>query len=168
MFFTKAKVRQIFTTRIISPPSILGWFLRKLNLYKKVSGRCIIIYKAIFELVFRPKQFNLVVMSYFWQKKTPRHARASPQELHLLLQFLGDFGERNLYNKVSVRRIIRYEAIFVLCFRSKQFNLVVMSEVLQFLFQKSEGTPELCHKNCISSLNSWAILANLICIRRWM
>ena len=56
-----------------------------------------------------------------------RYARDSPQELHLLPQFLGNFDELNLYKKVSGRRIIIYKAIFKLGFRSKQFNLVVMS-----------------------------------------
>ena len=66
----------------------------------------------------------------------PRHASASPQELHHLPQFLGDFSELNLYKNVSGRCIIRYESIFMLGFRSKQFNLVVMSEVLHFFSQK--------------------------------
>ena len=35
----------------------------ELNLYKKVSGRSIIRYDAVFKLGFRSEQFNLVVMS---------------------------------------------------------------------------------------------------------
>ena len=77
-------------------------------------------------------------MSYFWKYFSSRLFRASPQELHLLPQFLGDFGQLNLYNKVSVRRIIIYEAIFMLGFISNQFNLVVVSEVLQGFFQKTK------------------------------
>ena len=50
---------------------------------------------------------------------SPSHARDSPQELHPLPQSLGDFGELNFYNTVSERRIIIYEAIFMLGFRSK-------------------------------------------------
>ena len=43
---------------------------------------------------------------FFSQKR--RYSRSSPQELHLLPQFLGDFGELSLYKKVSNRRIIIY------------------------------------------------------------
>ena len=53
----------------------------------------------------------------FSQKR--RYARALPQELHLLPKSLCDFDELNLYKKVSGRRIIIYEAIFKLDFRSK-------------------------------------------------
>ena len=68
-----------------------------------------------------------------------RNAKPLPQELHLLPQFLSDFGEFSLHNKVSGRRIIRYEAIFKLVLRSNQFNLVVMSEVLQcFIFTEAK------------------------------
>ena len=79
-------------------------------------------------------------------QKNQRYTRASPQELYLLPQLLGNFDEPNLYKKVSVRRIFTYEAIFKLGIIPKQFNLVVMSEVLNF-FHKIEGTPELRHKN---------------------
>ena len=72
---------------------------------------------------------------------SPRHARALPQEFYLPPQFLCDFGKLNFYKKVGDILIIKYEAIFMLGFISKGFNLVVMSEVLQCFFHKSEDTP---------------------------
>ena len=57
------------------------------------------------------------VLKYFSQNY--RYARASPRELHLLPQLLGYFDELNLYKKVSGRRIIKYEEIFMLGFISK-------------------------------------------------
>ena len=42
----------------------------------------------------------------------------------------------------------------------KQFNLVIMIEVLQCFFHRSEGMPELHHKNYIFSLNYCVILMN--------
>ena len=57
------------------------------------------------------------VLQCILQKR--RYARALTQELHLLPQFLGDFGELNLYNKASGRRIIIYKAIFKSAFRYK-------------------------------------------------
>ena len=46
-----------------------------------------------------------------------RHARALPQELHVLPQFLIGFGALDLYKKVSDRRIIIYDVIFNMGFR---------------------------------------------------
>ena len=63
-----------------------------------------ISYEWVFEILFSRKQ---------------RYARALPQELHLLPQLLGDFGELNLYKKVSGRCIIMFEAILKLALRSK-------------------------------------------------
>ena len=54
----------------------------------------------------------------FSQKR--RYARALPQELHLIPQLLVDFGEINLYTKVSDKKIIKYEAIFKLDFIYKE------------------------------------------------
>ena len=47
---------------------------------------------------------------FFSQKQ--RYARALPQELHILLQLLGNSDEQNLYKRVSGRRIIVYKDIF--------------------------------------------------------
>ena len=118
-------------------------------MYKKVSDRHIIIYEAIFKLAFKSIgisfiSYELVLAMFF----SPRYARASPQELHLISQFLGGFFELNLYKKVSGRRIIRYEAIFKLAFRSKKLYLVVMSEVLKYFSSKlrySRALPQELH-----------------------
>ena len=70
------------------------------------------------------------VLKYF----LPRHARAYPQEFCLLPKFFGYFGELNLYKMVSRRSIIRPEAIFMLGFIAKQFNLVLMSDFFAIFF----------------------------------
>ena len=75
-----------------------------------------------------------VLQCFFSQNR--RYDRASPQELYPLPQFLGNFREHDLYKKVNVRRIIKYEAIFMLDFRLNHFVLLVMSEVLQKNTQK--------------------------------
>ena len=56
--------------------------------------------------------YELVFAMFF----SPMHARAFPQEFHLLPQFLGDFNELNFYKKESVSCIIIYEATFKLGF----------------------------------------------------
>ena len=136
-----------------------------LKFHKKVSGRRIIIYEAIFNYVLYLNTFILVVMSevlHFFSPKW-RYARAFPQELHILTQFLCDFDELNLYKKVSGRHIIIYEVVFKLGFISTCILFSSYELVLYILFH--QGTPGLRHKNFISPLNYWVISMNGICIR---
>ena len=62
-----------------------------------------------------------------------RYSRSPPQELHLLPQLWCDFDELNFHNKVSSIRIIIYEAIFNLGFRS-----------IEILFSSYELVLEMC------------------------
>ena len=59
---------------------------------------------------------------FFSQKR--RHVRALPQELHILPQFLGNFVELNSYRKMINSRIILYELIFKLGFKSKVIQFI--------------------------------------------
>ena len=111
---------------------LLAYFY-KISVVVKLRSRSIILSKAILKNHLEVEICNIKVGTLvFWSFSSlgwvflPRqsYTRAFPQELHILPQFLGNFVELNSYRKMINSRIILYELIFKLGFKSKVIQFI--------------------------------------------